>query len=324
MTGVLIVIGVALVLHAPLLAQRGGGAPRPPIYPTKQQFEASGDAQKHVDAAKALAGRDLQTEFENTCSYPGPERAALRRERLGLPPIKDYTSEPTKIFDNVWFMGLASQGAFVITTTQGLILIDTLNTTDEARDILVPSMQKVGLDPAQIKYIVLTHGHPGQTDHTGGANYLQKTYHPRVMMAKEDWDATLPAQKPERPLAQRDIDIKHGDKLTLGDETLTFTPLRPHAGNTRHFHSRQMARPAARRSAARRRTPAPESRLADPFRERDQGLRAEDGRGGDPQRPSRHLPGHARGPGNDSDEPDREQSAALWTRARHALLDNHG
>ena len=208
-------IGATLALHTPLVAQRGGGAPRPPIYPTKQQFEASAEAQKHVAAAKALAGTDLQGEFENTCSYTGPERAALRRERLGLPPMKDYTVEPVKIFDNVWFMGLASQGAFVITTTQGLILIDTLNTTEEARDILVPSMQKVGLDPAQIKYIVLTHGHPGQTDHTGGANYLQKTYHPRILMGKEDWDATLPAQKPERPLAQRDVDIKHGDKLTL-------------------------------------------------------------------------------------------------------------
>ena len=162
----------------------------------KEQFAASAEAQKHVAAAQQLAGSDLQKEFENTCSSTGPQRVALTREAAGLPPMKDYTVEPTKIFDNVWFVGLASQGAFVITTSQGLILIDTLNTTEEARDILVPSMQKVGLDPAQIKYIVLTHGHPGQTDHTGGANYLQRTYHPRVMMAKEDWDATLPAQKP--------------------------------------------------------------------------------------------------------------------------------
>ena len=206
-------------------APRPAPPARPPIYPTKQQFEASAEAQRLVAAARQLARSDLGAEFENTCSFTGPERAALRRERLGLPPLKDYTLEPTKIFDNVWFMGLASQGAFVITTSQGLILVDTLNTTEEARDILVPSMQKVGLDPAQIKYIVLTHGHPGQTDHTGGANYLQRTYHPRVMMAKEDWDATLPAQKPERPLAQRDVDIRHGDTLTLGDETLTFTNL---------------------------------------------------------------------------------------------------
>jgi metallo-beta-lactamase class B len=132
----------------------------------------------------------------------------------------------------VWYLGLASQGAFVITTSQGLILIDTLNTTEEARDILVPGMKKVGLDPAQIKYIVLSHGHPGQTDHTGGANYLQRTYHPRVMMSKEDWDATLPAQKPERPLATRDMDIAHGQTLALGDTTLTFTIVYGHTPGT--------------------------------------------------------------------------------------------
>ncbi len=177
-------------------APRPAAAARPPIYPTREQFDASADAQRLVASARQLAGNDLQAKFDNTCSFTGPERAALKRERLGLAPMKDYTVEPTKIFDNVWFLGLASQGAFVITTNQGLILIDTLNTTEDARDILVPSMQKVGLDPAQIKYIVLSHGHPGQTDHTGGANYLQRTYHPRVLMGKEDWDATLPAQKP--------------------------------------------------------------------------------------------------------------------------------
>src|SRR5262245_46246564 len=223
LTGAAIAIGVAMMLGASLHAQRGGGAPRPPMFPTKEQFAASAEAKKHVDAARTIAGTDLVKEFENTCSSTGPQRAALAREAAGLPPLKDYTVEPTKIFDNVWFLGLASQGAFVITTSQGLILIDTLNNTEEARDILGPSMKKVGLDPAQIKYIVLSHGHPGQTDHTGGANYLQATYHPRVMMSKEDWDATLPAQRPERPLAKRDMDIAHGQKLTLGDTTLTFT-----------------------------------------------------------------------------------------------------
>ncbi len=229
LTGGAIAIGAALMLQAPVAAQRGG---RPPVFPTKEQFAASAEAQKHVAAARKIAGTDLVKEFENTCSSTGPQRVALARQDAGLPPLKDYTVEPTKIFDNVWFMGLASQGAFVITTSQGLILIDTLNTTEEARDILVPGIKKVGLDPAQIKYIVLTHGHPGQTDHTGGASYLQSTYHPRVMMSKEDWDATLPAQKPERPLAKRDMDIVHGQTLTLGDETLTFTVLFGHTPGT--------------------------------------------------------------------------------------------
>jgi len=229
LTGGAIVIGAVLMLLSPIAAQRGA---RSPMFPTREQFAASSEAKKHVEAARKIAGTDLLKEFENTCSSTGPQRVALARQDAGLPPLKDYTVEPVKIFDNMWFMGLASQGAFVITTSQGLILIDTLNTTEEARDILVPSMKKVGLDPAQIKYIVLSHGHPGQTDHTGGANYLQRTYHPRVMMSKEDWDATLPAQKPERPLATRDMDIAHGQTLTLGDTTLTFTIVYGHTPGT--------------------------------------------------------------------------------------------
>ncbi len=170
LTGVAVATGAALMLQVPGVAQRGGN--RPPRFPTAQQFEASADAQKIVAAVRARIGTDLQREFEMVCSGPGAVRAALRRQAAGLPPLEDYAVEPTKIFDNMWYVGLASQGAFVITTSEGLILIDTLNNTEEARDVIVPGIEKAGLDPAQIKYIVMTHGHPGQTDHTGGANYL--------------------------------------------------------------------------------------------------------------------------------------------------------
>jgi hypothetical protein len=34
-----------------------------------------------------------------------------------------------------------------------------LNNTEEARDVIVPAIKKAGLDPAQIKYLVMTHGH---------------------------------------------------------------------------------------------------------------------------------------------------------------------
>ena len=50
--------------------------------------------------------------------------------------------------------------------------------------------------------------------------------------SKEDWDATLPAQKPERPLAMRDMDIVDGQKLTLGDETITFSVLFGHSAGS--------------------------------------------------------------------------------------------
>jgi metallo-beta-lactamase class B len=213
----------AVAAASPIVAQgRGGQGNRPAAYPTEQQFTQSKEAQQHVAAARALAKDDLVRDFENACTAMGPQRPALVRQMKGLPPLEKGTAEPTKIFDNVWFLGLNDQGAFAVTTSDGIILIDTLNTTEEARDILVPSMKQVGLDPARIKYIVLSHGHPGQTDHTGGASYLQKTYGAKVMMGKSDWDLTLPAQKPERPLATRDGDIVDGTTLTLGDTTLTF------------------------------------------------------------------------------------------------------
>ena len=277
---IVITIGAALALHATVDAQRGGGA-GPVRFPSQAQFEASAEAQKHVAAARKIAGADLAKEFENTCSATGPQRVALAREAAGLPPLKDYTVEPTKVFDNMWYVGLASQGAFVITTSEGIILIDTFNNTEEARDVIVPGIKKAGLDPAQIKYIVMTHGHPGQTDHTGGANYLQRTYRPRVMMSKEDWDATLPAQRPERPLATRDMDIVHGQKLTLGDTTLTFTTLFGHsAGSLGIFIPVKWRGQSARRLAARRRTAAPDPRLPGSPAERRQGICAQDERRG--------------------------------------------
>ena len=220
--GVVFAVWAAAVVPAPAAAQGRGQGNRPAAYPTDQQMAQSAEAQRHLAAARALAKTDLTREFENACSAMGPQRPALLRQQRGLPPAEKYVVEPTRIFDNVWFLGLSDQGAFAVTTSDGIILIDTLNTTEEARDVLVPSLEKAGLDPAQIKYIVLSHGHPGQTDHTGGANYLQRTYGAKVMMGKPDWDATLPAQKPERPLAKRDGDIVDGTTLTLGDTTLAF------------------------------------------------------------------------------------------------------
>ena len=47
----------------------------------------------------------------------------------------------------------------------------------EARDVIAGGLKKAGLDPAQIRYVIIGHGH---NDDTGGGVYLQNTYRPRV------------------------------------------------------------------------------------------------------------------------------------------------
>ena len=46
-------------------------------------------------------------------------------------------------------------------------------------------MKKLGLDPAQIKYVIVSHGHG---DHSGGAKYLQDKFGARVILSEADWD----------------------------------------------------------------------------------------------------------------------------------------
>jgi metallo-beta-lactamase class B len=51
--------------------------------------------------------------------------------------------------------------------------------------VIEGGMVQLGLDPRQIKYIVVTHGHG---DHYGGAGYLVGKYHPHVIAGEADWN----------------------------------------------------------------------------------------------------------------------------------------
>ena len=212
------------LLQAPLGAQRGGGAPaQDPDIPTEKQFAESPEAQKHVAAAMAIAKTDLQTEAKANCTFSGPRRPSLIRQLQGLPPEPQAEIPPTKIFDNFYYFGFNTVGGWALTTSAGIVLIDTLNSTADAQNVIEPALQKLGLDPTQIKYIIVQHGH---ADHFGGAQYLQEKYGAKVVMAKADWDViTAPGRGRggNRPVPRRDIEITHnGEKLTVGDTTFTF------------------------------------------------------------------------------------------------------
>jgi metallo-beta-lactamase class B len=221
-----ILAGFAVAACAGAAFQAYVAAQQQATIPTEKQWSASKEARAHVAAAMAIAKPDLVQEAENSCSRQGPRRPAVVRQEAGLPPVPRQILEPTKIFDNLYYIGFNDIGAWALTTSQGIILIDSLNTPDEAEKILIPGMQKVGLDPKQIKYVIVGHGH---FDHFGGVPYLQRAYQPRVLMAGADWDliarppaANAPAPQRTRELPKRDVSITDGQTLTLGDATVTM------------------------------------------------------------------------------------------------------
>lgn len=222
LAGFVIAAWTTLALQSPVAAQRGGPPQEDADAPTERQMAESPAAQKHIAAAMALAKSDLLAEAKVMCTATGPRRPAVIRQAAGLPREPQAVIEPTKLFDNLYYFGFNTVGGWAINTSDGIILVDTLNSAAEAETVLVPSLQKVGLDPAQIKYVIVQHGH---FDHFGGAQYLQQKYNAKVLMGAADWDliAGLSArQRRDRALPHRDIDVAHGQQLTLGDTTVTM------------------------------------------------------------------------------------------------------
>ncbi|MCH2670128.1 MAG: MBL fold metallo-hydrolase [Gammaproteobacteria bacterium] len=198
-------------------------------FPTHESFAASAEAQRYVAAAMELAQSDLIEEANSYCSATGPRRPALNREADGGAPLEDYQLEPIKVFENLYYVGFNDVGAWVIPTSDGIILMDTLNSTAEARDVLVPGIEKIGLDPAQIKHIIIGHGH---NDHVGGAAYLQETYGAQVHITEADWDLSFSSETADRPRPIKDRVVTDGQELTLGDTTLTLVLTPGHTDGT--------------------------------------------------------------------------------------------
>ena len=101
-----------------------------------------------------IGGSDMADTAKWFCTATGPQRVALARQAAGLPRLPTVQEGPIKLFDNLTYIGFNDVGAWVVPTSAGLILFDTLNSTADAMNVIEPEMQKAGFDPAQIKYIL--------------------------------------------------------------------------------------------------------------------------------------------------------------------------
>lgn len=115
---------------------------------------------------------------------------------------------PFKIFDNVYYVGMETVCAYLVTTNNGLVLIDT--TWAETADAVLNSIRTLGFKPTDIKYIFVTHSH---TDHLGGAAKIKQLSGAPVGMSAEDWAA---AKMPS------DLVLKDGQTITVGNASFKF------------------------------------------------------------------------------------------------------
>jgi len=135
---------------------------------------------------------------------------------------------PFKVMDNVYYVGPGSVSVWLVPTSAGLILIDTAQ--EPFVDYVVDNIRKVGFDPKNIKYILLTHGH---LDHFGGANKIKALSGARVALTEGDWNFMEQQAKARPPKAgdeppARDMVIKEGDTITLGDTKIKVYVLPGH------------------------------------------------------------------------------------------------
>jgi metallo-beta-lactamase class B len=204
---------VLAAFEAALVAASGARAQTP---------AQSSEVERHVAAGRAAAGSEHTVLFDLLCKPVGPGIGAAPRPAGAAPPAPrdpprdSWHADPAKVFDNFYFVGMTDYTAWAIPTSAGIIVIDPLFDYS-VEDEVVQGLTKLGLKPADIKYVLISHGH---LDHAGGAKLLQERYGARVLMSAADWDMVErdnPRWKPKR-----DFVVTDGQKLTLGDTTLTL------------------------------------------------------------------------------------------------------
>ena len=195
-------IGLAFVIGAAAIAQQRS-------------------ADEHFAKARAAAGKDFTDIFDTSCGYIRPEAVivpvpAAAAPAPGPPARATWHSEPVKVFDNLYFVGQTEYSAWAITTSAGIIVMDAIFDYS-VEDEVVRGLTTLGLDPNQIKYVVVSHAHG---DHVGGARILQKRG-AHIVMSGPDWDL-MERSRVNFDKPTRDIVATDGQKLTLGDTTVTM------------------------------------------------------------------------------------------------------
>ena len=132
--------------------------------------------------------------------------------------------DPLQIFGNLYFVGTTPASVHIIDTGEGLIMLDS--GYQHSLYLVIDNMYRIGLDPHDIKYLLLTHGH---IDHFGAARAIRELTGAKIALGREDREyanGTLDlsyARELDMEFAEvfePDILLLDGDEITLGTTTV--------------------------------------------------------------------------------------------------------
>jgi metallo-beta-lactamase class B len=136
--------------------------------------------------------------------------------------------EPTAVVPKVYLLGRSSPGAvYAVETSDGLVLVDS--GIDPTAHAVIQQLSELGLDPARLRAILLTHVH---ADHVLGAVRLREQTGAKVYAGRDDC-GPLRAGGPReaflstfnmpdvRPVPVTvDVELAGGEELRFGDATI--------------------------------------------------------------------------------------------------------
>ena len=158
-------------------------------------------------------------------SVAGAVQAQTVKDLLETLKVKWNTpTEPFKMIGNVYYVGTDGLASYLITSPQGHILVDTV--MPEATSQIKANIEKLGFKVTDIKYLVNTHAH---IDHTGGLAEMKQASGAQMIAGEADKPLLeggyYPGAQEDAALAfppvKVDRTVREGDKVSVGDVTLT-------------------------------------------------------------------------------------------------------